>query len=256
MTTTIRFLGAAAYEITPPSGIKILLDPWLDENPVTPVKVADLEQVDLILVTHGAVDHLGDACRIAKKFDARVVCGPDTKARMLAEGVNPNKVLATAWGMAVDTMGINIRPVESRHWSMTKLPDGTTAVGLPLGMIITTEPGVRIWNGGDTALFSDIKLIGEMYRPNIGMMHVTLPIPLEADGIKVVTGELTPYEAVLATQWLGVEYVLPMHYLTPDCPEVSEYLSMLETMSVRGGPIAKPIVLSAGETWTYTPPAQ
>lgn len=254
--TTIRFFGAAAYEITAPNNIKILIDPWLEENPVTPVKVKDLEQVDLLLVTHGAVDHLGDACRIAKKFNSRVICGPDTKARMLAEGVAPERVLAIAWGMAVDALGINVRPVESRHWSMTTLPDGRTAVGLPLGMIVTTEPGVRIWNGGDTALFSDLKLIGELYRPNIGLMHVTLPIPMEADGMRVVTGELTPYEAVLATQWLGLEYVLPMHYLTPDCPEVSEYLSLLETMSVRGGPIAKPIVLRAGESWTYTPPAR
>ncbi len=253
MATTIRFLGAAAYEITTPKGLKILIDPWLEDNPVTPVKVADLEQVDLILVTHGAVDHLGEAGTIAKKFKAPVMCGPDVKQRMIAEGVPAEDVMAVAWGMEVEALGISVKPVESRHWSQTSLPGGGYAYALPLGLIITTEPGVRIYNGGDTALFSDLKLIGEIYRPNIGLMHVTLPVPIEARGMKVVTGELTPYEAVLATQWLGLDYVLPMHYIDENCDEVKEFCALLETMRQRGGPIAKSVVLKAGESFVCPP---
>ena len=255
MTTAIRFLGCATYEITAPGGLKILLDPWLDGNPASSVKVADLTQADLLLITHGAEDHMGEAGAIAKKFGSRVVCGGDVRRRLLAEGVPPDRIIAVAWGMAVDALGIHVRPVESHHWSSVTMPNGEMVMGTPLGMIITTEPGVRIYDGGDTSLFSDLKLIGELYRPNIGLMHVALPRPKRLDGLRSLTGELTPFEAVLATQWLGLEYVLPMHYLDPECEDVRDFCSLMETTSGKS-PAARTVVLKPGEAFSYTPQDQ
>jgi L-ascorbate metabolism protein UlaG (beta-lactamase superfamily) len=174
---------------------------------------------------------------------------------MLAEGISPDCIWAVAWGMEVEALGIRVKPVECHHWSMVTMAGGEPAVGTPLGMIITTEPGVRIYDGGDTSLFSDLKLIGELYRPNIGLMHVTLPRFRAMNGFRAVTGEMTPYEAVLATQWLGLEYVLPMHYFDADCQDVKDFCSLMETMSTRG-PVARTIVLKPGESFIYTPQNQ
>lgn len=74
MATQIQFLGVASYRITSSEGKVILIDPFLEQNPVSPLKVKDLERVDLILVTHLAFDHMGDAEEIAKKFSCPVCC--------------------------------------------------------------------------------------------------------------------------------------------------------------------------------------
>ena len=71
MTTRLRFFGLAAFEITNEQGQVILIDPCLSDNPTSPVQVEDLERVDLVCVTHLAIDHLGDAAAISKKFNAR-----------------------------------------------------------------------------------------------------------------------------------------------------------------------------------------
>ena len=79
MSTQLTFFGVAGYQIVKPDGTTILVDPFLEANPECPIKVKDLEKVDLILVTHGAFDHVGDAAEIARKFKAPVVCGVDVK---------------------------------------------------------------------------------------------------------------------------------------------------------------------------------
>ena len=89
--TSIRFLGIAAFEITNSQDQVILIDPFLDDNPVSPVKVADLERVDLVLVTHLADDHLGDAAAISKRFDCPVVCGPEVGVFLEQQGADPHR---------------------------------------------------------------------------------------------------------------------------------------------------------------------
>ena len=76
MSTQVRFLGIAAFEITNSQGQVILIDPCLTDNPVSPVRVEDLKRVDLVLTTHLATDHLGDAAAISQRFGCPVVCGP------------------------------------------------------------------------------------------------------------------------------------------------------------------------------------
>jgi L-ascorbate metabolism protein UlaG (beta-lactamase superfamily) len=255
MNTRIRFFGAAAFEIVTPAGMRIMIDPFLDDNPASPVKSKDLDRVDLVLVTHGAWDHLGDAAKIAARDGCPIVCGPEVKEALTLGGLPQEQVLQLAWGMAVDFRGLRVRPVETRHTSRVRLPDGRWATGFPMGFIVYVDERTRIYHMGDTALFSDLRLIGELYRPTIGLVHVALPDVITATGTtgeaRVVSGEMTPYEAALASQWLGLDVAIACHYLDVDCEEVRQFTALLDQMQADGRATVKPVALAPGGWWTW-----
>ena len=93
---------------------------------------------------------------------------------LIDEGVSPDQVAATTWGIVVEVAGLVVRPVECHHWSSGTLSDGRQVVGNPIAFIVETEPGVRIYHYGDTCIF-DMRLIGELYRPTVGLLGCTLP---------------------------------------------------------------------------------
>jgi len=167
MSTRIRFFGVAAYELITEVGQHILIDPFLDENPGSPIKSAELLRVDLILVSHAAVDHLGDAESIARRTGAPVICGGEVRAYLMAKGIPGEQIRATTWGIAVEVAGIKVQPLECHHWSQIRMPDGTFASGVPMAFIVYTDPGVRFYHYGDTAIFSDLKLQAELYQPTL-----------------------------------------------------------------------------------------
>ncbi|MBW3623895.1 MAG: metal-dependent hydrolase [Armatimonadetes bacterium] len=252
MAVQIRFFGVAAYEIITSWGQHILIDPFLDENPGTPVKSEELEQVDLILVSHAALDHMGDTEALARRTGAPVVCGGEIKAYLMAQGVPESQVRATTWGIAVEVAGIRIQPVECHHWSQIRMPDGTYASGVPMGFVVYAGPDVRFYHYGDTAIFGDMRLIKELYRPTIGCVGVTQPVELlsrvSGPG-QILTGEMSPKEAAIAAQWLGLETVLPCHYIEPDCDDVREFERCLEETRSWGENVPDSVVLKPGEVY-------
>ena len=250
MEDRIKFLGFSAFQITTSKGIEILIDPFLENNPVSPYKVNDLKKVDLILVSHAAFDHMGDTERIAKKFNCPVICGGDVKAHLIDNGVNPLQLIETVWGLAVEAKGIIVRPVESKHRSAIKNNSGGFYTALPLGFLIDLESGTRIYNASDTTLFGDMKIIGELYQPDIGLLNVTI---VNMEGLpKFLTGEMTPYEAVLAAQWLNLKYALACHYVDEQCQDVKDFEYMLTKASYNNRGCPKPIVLKPGESFNYS----
>jgi L-ascorbate metabolism protein UlaG (beta-lactamase superfamily) len=255
MTTKIRFLGIAAFEITNSRGQVILIDPYLDENPASPVKVADLERVDLVLVTHLASDHLGDAAVIQQRFDCPLVCGPEVKVFLEQQGANPEMIRKVPWGGQVNPLGIRVRAVECRHTSFAQAPDGQYLSGQPLGFILYADPGVRIYHSGDTAIFSDLRLIGELYKPNIGLMCACEIEQeyLEAHGLKDHYGnEMNGDEGALASMWLGLEYAIICHYMDPEGrPDVEKFMRILQSRHSDEGPLVKPLALRPGEIFEY-----
>ena len=252
MMTEIRYLGVAAFEITNGRGFKIIVDPYLDENPFAALKSDQLDKVGLILVTHAAYDHLGDAAKIARRFKAPVICGADVRALLMKEGIPSDKLIGAIWGLTVEHAGIRIKSVESRHWSSTVGSDGTFYSGPPMGFVVYPDPGVRIYHCGDTALFSDLRLIGELCRPNIGLLNVSDPDIGSVDlgsHTSLLTGEMTPYEAALAAQWLGLEYAIPIHFGNLN-KDVQEFVDLLQHIPSES-PHAKPVVLKPGEVFKY-----
>lgn len=253
MSVSIRFLGTAAFEIITEHGKRILIDPYLDENHVSPIKVATMEKPDLLLITHGAVDHLGDSEAIMKRFpDLIAVCGADVRHYLIDQGIDGDRLRAIPWGMMVEEQGIPIRPVESRHWSYIIGKDGKSYSSVPVGFIIYAGENARIYHTGDTAIFSDLKLIGELYRPNVGLINVGVPREHRgaAHGVPTyLTGEMDAHEAAMACEWLRLDYAIPCHHDDPELPEIKKFAQQLRGVDRNAVKGIKPVVLRPGESF-------
>jgi L-ascorbate metabolism protein UlaG (beta-lactamase superfamily) len=221
VSTRIRFLGIAGYEIVSP-GHRVLIDPCLTAQSSPPVQPDELEPPDVILVSHGASDHYGDTAVIARRTGAPVVCGADVRLKLLEEGIPHSQIRATVWGIVVRVGGVEVCPLECHHWSAVTLADGTQITGTPLAFLIEPEPGLRVYHYGDTAIF-DMRLIAELHRPTVGILGCSQPAELvdtTAAG-EVLTGEMSPDEAARTAEMLGVDLAIASHYLDlgPDLDE-------------------------------------
>ena len=238
MATVFRYSGISFFEIEA-QGRKILVDPCIRQNCICPLKVEDITEADVILVTHGVPDHMGDALEIQERTGATIVSGPGVRVHALSHGVNEDKVISVLWGDCIEVEGYKIQAVECRHASFFKSKDQYIS-DLPLSFIIYPEEGTRIYNVGDSALFSDMKLIGELYRPNVALVPV--------GGIPVLTGGLThlaPREASLCVQWVNPDVVIPTHYLEPT--EASQFADRVKNIA----PTIKVEILRPGETFIF-----
>lgn len=246
MTTRLKFFGVACFEATGPNG-RVLFDPFLTGNPVAPVGPDEVETPDVILVSHAAVDHMGDAAAIATRTGAPVICGVDTAELLHEQGVARGQVRTTVWGIAIEVGKLVVKPVESHHWSVAKLKDGRSVTGTPMGFVVELEPSCRIYHFGDSAIFGDLRLIGELHRPTVGLLGCTQPWSLLAAGPgRVVTGEMSPKEAALAAEMLGVEIAVACHYEQPDHVDVAAFTEHVRESDTTGRRAA--LALRAGQT--------
>ena len=253
MSTSLRFLGVAGYEIVGPEW-RVLIDPFLSGNPSAPVSPAELEDPDLILVTHAAFDHLGDAAEISRRTGAPVVCGQDVRAKLIDDGVPPERTRAAIWGVLVEVAGITVRPLECHHWSMATLANGTRVTGTPLAFIVETEPGVRIYHYGDTSIF-DMRLFGDLYSPTVGLIGVTDPAGIDLpagppSAGKMLGGEMNPDEGALVAEMLGLRTAIASHY-TATNPDTLEFCDRVHERDSSGCRVA--LAPEPGETvWIGT----
>ena len=247
-----QFLGFASFLITTDDGTTILIDPYLDDNPDAPVKTDDLPKIDLILASHGAFDHVKDVPKVAKRDGSKIICGGECMNLFIDQGVPKEQITQCVWGLTVRECGITVRPVVSMHRSSVRLSDGTAMDGFSLGFIIYLPDGTRVYNASDTALFSDMKLIGEIHKPQVGLMNVTIENCFDFLP-EFLTGEMTPYEAALASQWLGLEYAVACHYANKDKQDVKDFVEACRLMQDKNGagtPI--PVAMDPGEIFEYS----
>jgi L-ascorbate metabolism protein UlaG (beta-lactamase superfamily) len=199
-TLSFTWLGHATFLFRSPGGKRIIIDPWLSTNPSCPESAKKISELDLILVTHGHSDHTGDVIPVARATGARVVAPFELahwfqqKGLQNVTGINP--------GGTLSALGISCTMVQAVH-SSSVVEDGRTLdMGAATGYVIRFEDGVTIYFAGDTAVFGDMKLIGEMYRPSIAF----LPI-----GDHYTMG---PEQAAKACDLLAVKHIVPMHFGT------------------------------------------
>jgi L-ascorbate metabolism protein UlaG (beta-lactamase superfamily) len=246
----MTFLGVAGYEVVGPT-FRFLVDPFLS-GPVPGPDPDALARPDVILVSHAAFDHLGDTARIAKRTGAPVVCGGEVRAMLIDDGVPEGQIQATTWGIVIEVDGVVVRPVECHHWSQGRLKNGQLISGVPMGFIVETEPGIRIYHYGDTAIFSDLKLIGELYQPTIGIFGCANPEELLANVPgpgRLLTGEMSPDEAALAADYLGVDVAVASHYYDPAQADVQAFVEAVPKRdSTRTRQVVAPAV---GETLVF-----
>jgi L-ascorbate metabolism protein UlaG (beta-lactamase superfamily) len=145
------------------------------------------------------------------------------------------------------------------HTSARVTDDGQFISGLPIGFIVYADPGVRVYHAGDTAIYSDLNLVVELKRPNIGLIGVGLPPAefLEAHGYIGLHGnEMTADEAALDARWLGLEYALAIQYFkAAGNPDVERFTTILNNLHSDDSPVVKPIILEAGVVFVEPPEA-
>jgi L-ascorbate metabolism protein UlaG (beta-lactamase superfamily) len=194
MSINITWYGHSALcmEI---SGYIILVDPYFTENPATTVKAQDVS-ADFILVTHGHFDHVGDAATIAKRTGATVISNFEISQWLEKQGVG--KVHGQHIGGGHEHPFGYLKLTQALHGS--GLPDGTNG-GNPVGFLLTTKDGMKIYILGDTGLFSDMQLIGQE-----GIDLAFIPI-----GDNFTMG---PDDAFKAVEMIKPKHVIPVHYNT------------------------------------------
>lgn len=244
-----QFLTYAGFYIETSKDFHILIDPFLDNNPNIGIKSDSFEHIDLILVSHGPFDHVGDTAKLAIKHGCRVLCPDDVKYLLMQDGVPEKQITKMCWGLAVEIGDIRVKAIENHHRSVIQLKNGNFVSCPPVCYIVTLEDGTRIYNSGDTALFSDMKLQGELYRPHIGLINVSGDFVLDPD---YCCAEMSPYEAALASQWLGVEVVLCCHYVTKQDAGLAEYLKIMEGMQANKINPVTIVALEPGGTFEYS----
>ena len=249
MTAKLRFFGTAGYELITETGVRVVIDPYMDANPACPISWQDLEPVDLVLVTHNAYDHVGEAAEILKRDGCPVICAKDVAHSLTTVGgVDPDQIRVTIWGIPMEVVGVPVHPVESHHWSFSVTPSGELLSGPAMGFMVDAAPGVRLYHQGDSAMTYDFRLFGELYQPTHGLMVVALPEDSLPHFEVYKGGEVTVQEAVLASQWLGLKHVIASHYQYPSHPDVQAFLELMEAHSRTGEWKPEVSALEPGET--------
>jgi L-ascorbate metabolism protein UlaG (beta-lactamase superfamily) len=197
--TRINYLGHSAFRVVTPGGEQAIIDPFLSQNPTTPEELKQAGDVDTILLTHGHFDHFGDTISIAKETGATVVANFEIFSYLQSQGVE--NAMPLNKGGTAQVGGIKVTATHAIHSSSIQTEDGSSIyAGEPQGLVLEFESGFKLYHAGDTAVFGDMQLIGELYSPDLAL----LPI-----GNQVV---MSPFEAAHAARLLGVNHVVPIHY--------------------------------------------
>jgi L-ascorbate metabolism protein UlaG (beta-lactamase superfamily) len=216
----VLWLGQASFRIKSPGGKIIVVDPWITGGPKTPAPfktdLSALGKVDVLLVTHAHVDHIGDAPAIAKLNNTKLYGPADMVTPLITLGLIPAELghRFNKTGSVKPVPGIKVTAVQAEHSSLLVWKNPVSdkleshPAGEPVGFIIELENGFKIWHMGDTGLFGDMKFISEYYKPDLVLMPI---------GGNFTMG---PEDAAYAIRELiKPKFVLPMHYnsnpLTP-----------------------------------------
>jgi L-ascorbate metabolism protein UlaG (beta-lactamase superfamily) len=196
----LTWLGHSTLRITTPSGKVIVIDPWVQTNPMCPESLKKFERLETMLITHGHFDHIADAVALGKQFKPQIVAIFETCAWLESKGVSNTNGMNKGGTQRVGE--IEVTMVNAIHSCGIQDGDKIVYGGEACGYIIRLPGGLTIYHAGDTAVFGDMKLIGELYSPDLAL----LPI-----GGHFTMG---PREAAMAVRLLGVRQVVPMHFGT------------------------------------------
>lgn len=210
----VQWLGQAAFKITSPGGKVIVIDPFITKNPKTPAEhkdLAKLGKVDLILVTHGHGDHVGDTVELAKMTGAKVLINADMGTTFASIGWLEQKQMVrfNKSGPVRPVDGITVTMTRAEHSSSVSWKNPATDKmealpgGEPAGYIVELEDGYKIYHAGDTGVFGDMAFIGDYYKPDLALLPIGGHFTMD------------PVHAAYAVRnLLKTKTVVPMHYGT------------------------------------------
>jgi L-ascorbate metabolism protein UlaG (beta-lactamase superfamily) len=196
---SLTWLGHGGFRLDSPGGKRIYLDPWLD-NPKCPESEKQPERIDVLALTHGHSDHVGNAVELGKQHSPKVVAIFELASWLASQGVPNAGDLGMNKGGTIDVDGLKFTMTQAVHSGGLVGEDGITYLGEPCGFVIEVENGLKVYFSGDTAVFGDMQLIGRIYAPDVAVLAI---------GDHFTMG---PREAAIALELLGVERCVPGHY--------------------------------------------
>jgi len=220
----ITWLGHAAFKIEI-ADKTVLIDPWLDGNPMSPVKASEITKADIVYVTHDHSDHLGDAFSICKRTNATFVAVIELSDYAEENGVK--NVAGFNIGGRIEIKGVRLLMTQAVH---------TDSRGAPTGVIVEGD-GKTVYHAGDTGLFGDMRLIGEIYKPDIALIPIGGYYTMEVK------------EAAEAVKLLRPKTVIPMHYKT--FPVLAQSADEFASKVKEKMPKVKVVVLKPGESYLF-----
>lgn len=230
----ITYMGHSTFKFKTPGGKTLIIDPWVGGNPKCPEELKKVETLDIVAVTHAHFDHIGDCVTLGIEHQPKVVGIFELCVWLNSKGVE--NIMPMNKGGTQEVDGIKFTMVHADHSCGIKEDDGSIIYGgEPTGYVVEFENGFRIYHAGDTAVFSDMGLIAELYKPEL----IMIPI-----------GDLftmSPMEASHACRLMKPKYVVPMHYgtfpaLTGTPADLRELTKDIEEMEI--------LELKPGETLT------
>lgn len=197
--TRVTWLGHATVLIQTGKGTNFLIDPFIEQNPKYPKGFVLPETIHYILLSHGHGDHIADAVPVAGKYGSTVVAIYELAAFVGEQGP---KTIGMNLGGTVQLKDVAVTMVEAKHSAGAQDKHGVRYAGVAAGYVLTIADGPVLYHSGDTAVFSDMKLIRDLYHPEVAMIPV---------GGFYTMG---PKEAAVAAQFLSPKIVLPIHFGT------------------------------------------
>ena len=245
VSQTITWLGHGSWRMITPRGTVIYLDPWIRGNPACPITLDEITRADLVCVTHGHSDHLGNAIEIVKSTGATLVTLPEVAAYCSNYGIPyDDHGGCVHTGGSITQRDVLIHAVYALHASdimgveyaeENRVMPGSGACG----MILAPEGGMPVYFAGDTGLFGDMELIGKLYQPAVSVLPV---------GGKYTMGVR---EAAYAAELLRSPILIPGHYNT--FPSQSADIEQLVRQVAVRAPQTRVVTLKPGESFDLAP---
>jgi L-ascorbate metabolism protein UlaG (beta-lactamase superfamily) len=201
MAATITWYGHSTMRLTLPDGRVVMIDPWLAENPACPDQLKKLDRCDLILLTHGHFDHVGDVGPLIDQFDPPIIATFELCAA-LSKTLGKGQYNGMNTGGTQKLEGLSVTLTQAHHTSSVDTPEGPMYAGCANGFVLRAPGLATLYHAGDTDVFTDMQIIAKLLEPKIAILPIGDHFTMGARG------------AALAVEFLQPEVIIPLHYKT------------------------------------------